>query len=224
MPRAAIALLALATLAAGQESERRLTVDVRVTEGDEALWRRALPGGEADGLLAGWGLRLQDAAGRTIDLPPSTACDHDPYCRAWSPSGVDCLDLFAHGHPQWDRRYTCYADSRTLFLGDERRLIDLAVPPEAVRASLTFYARDDELRRIVWPPADGSRLEMRLGPAENFRLAVAVELIAGPGGRPRDVRLDYCRTTGGDSGRRRERLLAGGKPTCRFVAREDPGR
>lgn len=215
--RVALLLLVVAAAASGQTSGRRLTVDIRLTRGDAPLWRQALPGDKADGVLASWGLRFEDVMGRVIDLPPSTTCDHDPFCRAWSPSGGACLDLFAAGHEEWDERYSCYADSRTLFLGEEFGLLDVTIPDGAVQASLTFYARDDALRRKLWPPEDRSRLMLVLRPAADFRLAVAVELVAGPDGRPREVRLDYCLPSGGDAEARRKRLLSGEDPTCRLL-------
>ena len=107
----------------------------------------------------------------------------------------------------------------SLFLGQELRVLDIAIPAGAVRASLTFYSRDDSLRRKVWPPKDGSRLELALPAADDFRLAVAVELVAGRDGRARELHLDYCRPSGGDRERRRERLLAN-DPTCRWAAAE----
>lgn len=199
----ALLLLALtpATLAADSPVPRWLTVELELAPSARAWWKKPLPAADIDGVLLSWGLTLFDTHGRVQALPSQPACPQDPFCRAWDPKGSQCLDFFAPGLPEWDSRYTCYADGRTVFFDQEQTLTELTIPEGIDEARLTLYFRDDDFRRQSWPAraVDGeAAIVFRLDPEPGFRLAASLRLGSGPDGRPADLQIASCRPAGGD--------------------------
>ncbi len=199
-------------------------MELEPAQAPRAWWKKALPTAEVDGVLLSWGLALLDSHGRVRSLPIQPACPQDPLCRAWDPTGSQCIDFFSPGMPDWDGRYTCYADARTVFFGKEQALLELSVPQDVVAARLTFYFRDDEFRRKTWParglPGEAA-VALSLDEEPGFDLASRLRLDSGPDGRPVDLVIASCRASGGDPLKVAEQIRSSGFRYCRIVEADE---
>lgn len=229
------AILLAATIATGgwarlalaeAPESRRLTLRLELEQSSGAWWKKALPGGDFDGVLLSWGLALLDADGRVAALPAQPACPADPSCLEWAEAGVKCVSFIARGLPEWDASYSCYADGRTVFVGREETLTELALPEEAREARLTLYFRDQSFRRKVWPARTvqgPASMRLLLDPEAGFALDVRVGIEIGPRGEPSDMRVSSCRPSGGDAERIAARMRSPEQRYCEVVGAGSSG-
>ena len=180
-------LFASLVAAAGSAAEERSTrISATLKRAPGPWWKQAIPGGEPDGTLVSWGIGLYGANSKVPqNLPASTQCQKDPFCTDWTQISRQCNELYAHGHPRWDSRYSCYAANRTLFFDQEQEIFASDLPADIRKVRISFYDRDDSFRRRQW---ESSQVVVRFTD-DISRIEASVELLAGPGGEPRGLRV-----------------------------------
>lgn len=190
-----------------------------------AWWKKPLPSESFDGGLVGWGLALLDGNRRLLPLEPQTGCPQEPFCTEWTENGAKCRELVAPGAPEWDARFSCYADSRTLLFDQEQELLRLDLPDGADQALLTLHYRDARLRHRSWPAravgADPTVI-LRFDPDPGFSLDVRLRLDTDANGEPADITIASCQPRG-DAERIASRVVSPAFRYCAILAARQAG-
>ena len=196
-------------------SAPHLDMELTLRRAPGPWWKPPLGDPDVDGVLVSWGVSFLDDGGRVLLMSPSLSCSQDPFCTGWDSAGR-CQDLYAEGHPEWNSAYSCYAANRTMFFDKPVTLFEGAPPPEATVALLRFYRREAGFERRPWLAASGeATVEVCLADAN--RVEVDLELVAGPDGNARDLRVVSCHSESDDPGATLDRLIAGKQRTCRLL-------